>query len=434
MTNAMSKPIPKKQRPSKAFATPIIPLSPRATWVPEDKENQAGEKTRKIKLTLSTEPGNLNGKTLNKEFKIFRTGSPEEWILWRRDFNEVCVGMNITSGANHNRMVRQLLSDEPLKEFERLLATFATETVANCNRALDAVAVQIFPNNAYAKQKKYLRQGMWKPRALTIRSVYTRVCELNDQLLSYPNQTGALPVDELKSAFINLCLPEWQQEFLKTDINEYGSTWEEILSKAEALETAENAVAERAPAKRALEEGEVATATNPSPIKKAKKATDKSQGPFFCKIHGAGQGHNTYPPNGCKVVQGMIDGLKNEKQGFRKPNTQFSSQNNNQQNTKPTWTDRKRPATSYSTEQLKDIVRMTKKKVMQKAKTKFQAQLQDDLNTMEFEENNTQDRAKMHEMESFMNTLIEDSDESDMEGESELTQAELDELTASLSD
>ena len=71
---------------------------------------------------------------------------------------------------------------------------------------------------------------------------------------------------------------------------------------------------------------------------------------------------------------------------------------------------------------------------MQKAKTKFQTQLQDDLNTMEFEENNTQDRVKMQEMESFMNTLIEDSDESDMEGEPELTQAELDELTASLSD
>ena len=53
---------------------------------------------------------------------------------------------------------------------------------------------------------------------------------------------------------------------------------------------------------------------------------------------------------------------------------------------------------------------------------------------MEFRENDDQDRVKMQEMESFMNTLIEDSDESDMEGDPELTQAELDELTASLSD
>ena len=51
-------------------------------------------------------------------------------------------------------MVRQMLSDEPLKEFERMLATFETETIVNSNRALDSVVMQIFPTNAYAKQKK----------------------------------------------------------------------------------------------------------------------------------------------------------------------------------------------------------------------------------------------------------------------------------------
>jgi hypothetical protein len=53
----------------------------------------------------------------------------------------------------------------------------------------------------------------------------------------------------LKSAFISLCLPDWQQEFLKTDINEYSSSWPVILAKAEALEQAEAAIAEYAPAK-----------------------------------------------------------------------------------------------------------------------------------------------------------------------------------------
>jgi hypothetical protein len=39
-------------------------------------------------------------------------------------------------------------------------------------------------------------------------------------------------------AFINLCLPNWQQEFLKIRINEYLSAWPEILAKAEDLEQA----------------------------------------------------------------------------------------------------------------------------------------------------------------------------------------------------
>jgi hypothetical protein len=49
-----------------------------------------------------------------------------------------------------------MLSDKSLKEFEWLLATHATKMIANSNHALDAVTIQIFPTNAYAKQKKYI--------------------------------------------------------------------------------------------------------------------------------------------------------------------------------------------------------------------------------------------------------------------------------------
>jgi hypothetical protein len=61
-----------------------------------------------------------------------------------------------------------MLSDKPLKEFERVLATHPTETVTSSNNSLDSVAIQIFPTNAYVKQKKYIWQGIWKPKALTI--------------------------------------------------------------------------------------------------------------------------------------------------------------------------------------------------------------------------------------------------------------------------
>jgi hypothetical protein len=114
MIDALYKPIPKKQKPAKAFASPIIPLWPRATWAPEDKDDLAGENTRKIKSRmLLTEPSNLRGKTLNKEFKIFRTGGPEELILW---LDKICTGMAIVSGADHNWMVCQMLTDKSFKQ------------------------------------------------------------------------------------------------------------------------------------------------------------------------------------------------------------------------------------------------------------------------------------------------------------------------------
>jgi hypothetical protein len=152
MTNPVSKPIPKKQRQVKAFAQAIILLWPRATWVPE-KENSVGEKTRSLKLELSTKPGNLNGKTLTKSFKIYRSGTPDEWMLWCHDYNEVCIGMSITTGSGCDWMVHQKLSDKPLKEFEQMLTTFSTKTTTNNNLALDLVEIQIFPTNAYAMQK-----------------------------------------------------------------------------------------------------------------------------------------------------------------------------------------------------------------------------------------------------------------------------------------
>jgi hypothetical protein len=147
----MSKPIPRKHRLVKAFARQIIPLWPRVKWVPE-KENTAGEKMRSLKLELSTKPGNKDGKNLGKSIEIFCSGSPEEWILWHADLNKVCTGMAIATGSSKNRMVHQMLSNQPLKQFEHVLATFATETNAHSNRVLDAVAIQIFPTNAYAKQ------------------------------------------------------------------------------------------------------------------------------------------------------------------------------------------------------------------------------------------------------------------------------------------
>ena len=250
--------------------------------------------------------------------------------------------------------------------------------------------------------------------------MFTRICELNAQLASYLNQTGLLPEDEMKSAFINLCLPDWHQEFLKTGLNKYSSSWPEILSKAEALEQVEVAMLEMTPAKdtkRDREEGEVAL-PKPTPKKKANTA-------FFCKMHGPDQRHNT---DSCKVINAEIERLKGRKPLF--------GNNNNQQsggNTKQNYENKKRLAASYSTEQLKKVVCMTRKKAMEDAKTRFDKQVQDELNELETNNDAIQELEKMKAMELFINNAIED--ESDMEEDTDkLTQAKLDELAASFSD
>jgi hypothetical protein len=77
---------------------------------------------------------------------------------------------------------------------------------------------------------------------------------------------------------------------------------------------------------------------------------------------------------------------------------------------------------------------MTCKKAMQDAKTKFDAQVQDELHVLETSITEAQERRKMQDMEAFINHPTDD-EESDTEEEiDDLTQAELDELAVSFSD
>jgi hypothetical protein len=168
---------------------------------------------------------------------------------------------------------------------------------------------------------------LWKPKA---------PCELNAQLASFPNQTGLLPEDEMKSAIINLCMPDWQQEFLKTEINEHSSSsWNKILSKAEALEQAELAIVKLTSTKetkREREDGEVVSDSKPSAKKKAKPS-------FFCD-----QKHNS---DTCKVLNAEIEKIKLARKkpssncNDNPPNNQRQSNNKSNNNAKSSWTDAK---------------------------------------------------------------------------------------------
>jgi hypothetical protein len=141
----------------------------------------------------------------------------------------------------------------------------------------------------------------------------------------------------------------------------------------------------------------VAPAAQPSKKKKNNPS-------FCCKLHGADQRHNT---DDCEVLTGEISKLKEEKS---RPSSSFSNKTNNQQ--KSTWTDRKRQATSCGANQLNEVVRLTKKKAMKQAKENFEAQLRNDLESMEVDDDKALGRAKMMEMENFMNNLIAADDSS----------------------
>jgi hypothetical protein len=107
-------------------------------------------------------------------------------------------------------------------------------------------------------------------------------------------------------------------------------------------------------------------------------------------MNGPNHCHNT---NGCKVINAKIERLKGQKPSFN------NQQDSSSCNTKKTWTeDKKRPAASYTTEQLNEVVRMTRKKAMEDGKTKFHSQVQDKLHALEIHNDTAQEVQKMQDM------------------------------------
>jgi hypothetical protein len=153
------------------------------------------------------------------------------------------------------------------------------------------------------------------------------------------------------------------------------------LGQGQSLGTSRSSHWEMAPAKETQHDrdGEIL------PNKQVSKIKAKTG--FYCKTHGPGQHHNI---NGCKVINAEIKRLKGQKPSF------YNQQDSSSGNIKKTWTENKKcPATSYTTKQLKKVVCMMQKKAMEDAKTKFDAQLQDELHALEIRNDVAQELQKM---------------------------------------
>ncbi len=120
----------------------------------------------------------------------------------------------------------------------------------------------------------------------------------------------------------------------------------------------------------------------------------------------------------------------------------FGKNKDSQEGAKPNrMENKKRTESSYSTEQLKEVIKMTPKKALNDARAQYEiqaeAQAQAELNAIQINDHANHELEKMRQMELFITDMVDD-DESDIasdmeEEEEELTRAELDELTGSLS-
>ena len=123
-----------------------------------------------------------NSQIYSLSVPYYATGTPEQWILFRKNLSKVLVGQNITTGPPTYAMTRRILEGSSLAKFEDSMTQRGTKTLEHFDEVLDDMGSYVFPRRALQMEKRYMRHYMRKPRKLQMREYMSRVEELNNDL------------------------------------------------------------------------------------------------------------------------------------------------------------------------------------------------------------------------------------------------------------
>lgn len=214
-------------------AVPVIPLIK-----PERKKLKKSDFET---VDLLTDPTDVDSLRRKVEVPYLRSGTPLDFVEFRKNVEKVIAGQNATTGPQKFRILKSLVQGEAESKLNSILAEQGAETNASFLQAMNELAKHFFPKSAIAKQKRALRRNWTKPRAMNEREYVAETLAAVSDLKYYPDWQAAqtLAEDELVD-IVDCGNPAgWQEQMLLQgfDISEHTLT--ELLEFCERLETAE---------------------------------------------------------------------------------------------------------------------------------------------------------------------------------------------------
>lgn len=231
---SLSKPINRESFVPRTLAPPPIPLAR-----PTPSELKKGSY---VAVTLRSVPTDDNSQTYELNIGIFRSGSPEQFLEFRRDLLKAIAGQNITTGPSKFAMARRLLAGDALSVFNAAATAQQAETNATFVEALKELCQHVFPQRALRMQKRYMRRYMRKPSSMKTREYIARVNEINGYLKLFPpfEQDQSLPDDEVLD-LLEFAVPQtWQKQFWLQGFDPLEHTIREFTEFCERLEFTED--------------------------------------------------------------------------------------------------------------------------------------------------------------------------------------------------
>jgi hypothetical protein len=302
-----------------------IPLFPIAKWNNKDDEDTA---FRSVKLDLKTNPKEAKSAKFSSYFKVFESGSPEQWCRWREDLGTVFKGLNLETGPNQIGMIQHLLAGQARDTFNEFFSEKKREeSKENVNLALKKVAATVFADSAVSNQKQYMRHELRKPNKLTARETATRLVQLNTWLSYFPSdgekstaEVTKLDDMEIREIYYRLLPMVWRKK-IDENIN-FDRTKEGLkglVEYAERLETSEARFEGKTRENTSLKDK--SPGGNKKPENGQKKGKSETGGansdrvhslPAWtrdCLVHGPGCGH---PSHKCKILMSHAEKVKGQ--------------------------------------------------------------------------------------------------------------------------
>lgn len=217
----------------RTMAPPPIPLNRPATV-----ELKKGDY---VTVKLRSVPSEENSQTYDLNIGIFRSGTAEAFLEFRRNLKKAIVGQHITTGPPMFSMARRLMAGDALSVFNNRAAELGAETTANFKQVMNALAAHVFPQRALRMQKRYMRRYMRKPKGQTTREYIARVNEINEYLSLFPpfEADQKLPTDEILD-ILEFGMPAtWQREFWRQGFDPIAHSIEDFTEFCERLEFTE---------------------------------------------------------------------------------------------------------------------------------------------------------------------------------------------------
>ena len=212
--------------------------------IPYERQERSKDKDREDVSTfkLRTNPTDKDSQIYDMKVLTFKSGTVEEYILWKKDLKKVLMGQNVTSGPNKFAMTRRVLDGDALAAFDKAAEEEAVETVVSFGKCLEKLAEHVFPKNALVAQRQWFHRYLHKKVSETMREFVTRINEMNAMMVEFPpkfDRTQQISADEMKD-LLEFAIPiSWRVEMIKQAFRLIEHDISKIVEFCERLEFTE---------------------------------------------------------------------------------------------------------------------------------------------------------------------------------------------------